>query len=163
MRKIVLGVAGAVSVLIGALAMPGGAYGATGYYEAWNWYQPSLSLTRSWGDGAVISPPATVPATARITSITATFNWNQRPGPIGSSWVYEGRICDAATSGCYGFGSGSGDYWWETANRALAGMPAATTRFYFGVRVNDWSTGNLQLLSPSRYQEASTVTVDYEY
>lgn len=163
MRKVVLSAVGAVCAVIGVLAVPGGAYGDTGWYRVVNWSQPTLYLTRSWGNGAVISPPATVPATARITTIDTTYNWNDRPGPIGSFWQYEGRICDTATSTCYSAGSGLGNYWWDTGNSSFAGKPAATTRFYYGVRVNDWSSGSLQLLSPPRYQNAGTVVVYYEY
>lgn len=162
MRKLAHGLVGALVTLVAVLSVSAAASAAEGYYQLRNWSTPDLYTARLWSEGVVLSPPATVPVGARITRMTGTFNWNLGPGSVG--WRYEGRLCNTAVTSCVAFGTGAGDYWWETDNVAYAGLPADTTSFRIGFRVNDFSSSRiLPVLSPSRYMEASTLLVEYEY
>jgi hypothetical protein len=162
-------------VCLAAIA-PMSASAATGSYTDSSWSSPVLRTMRFWTNGGIITPPAGVPATATITSITGTLTWNNT-APSGS--VYRGRLCDVAdgeynTSPVFVTGVGCVTFGAPTGNQMIAGVsttgytgkPAATTQIYYSAEADDGSTSTIHpVINPTRslFSTGKSITVNYTY
>jgi hypothetical protein len=154
---------------------PLSASAATGSYTDSSWTSPTLRYIRFWTNGTIITPPATVPAGATITSISGIFTWNNN-APSGS--VYRGRICDVADGeynvsptfvtgvGCATIGTPTSSQGMSGSTSAWAGKNAATTQLYYSAEADDGSSSTIHpVISPVRtlFSTGKSITVNYTY
>lgn len=168
-RRILCGLSAVASLA----ALPSAAWADEGSYTTTTWDSPVLFAERNWTPGGIITPPAGVPPTATITSISGFGLWSQSP-LFGSR--YEHLLCDFADGeynvspvffraiGCTGFAQTTSQSWNVAGNTAFAGKPAATTRMYFTAQENDFSTSAIHdLLRPNRFLYSRSITVNYSF